>query len=405
MKQNEVIATCSAQFNNLTLSCTNVTTEEDLVCWIQDCPNKEGGKNLIPSYIFFSFGIPLSIIGAIMTWTDDNVKSSLSYLIVGVYMSFLGSVTLEQNSSKQAPKDIFFDFLFVIVAIIVGTVFFTLRWIAEKKKKKAESDEEGTNIHHETSSNEKPAEQVELYTAEDVYLDITTKPFTRIVATFLCQGALLILYYYVIFTEDHPDFTKLQTYFFFGLGAAIQLISKGGATFRQAVIVLVEKQLFQTFSLMADAMDLTGQSDVSKGVLFQYTFRVGASIIINHFGTLLLLFILPYHLAQSESAMDFVLNAIAAYFIVELDDLKEGKKIFGPHDLHQTKLEDGTALLVGPFIEDNESPMESEESASSSNIISAYFDALEIPNGDAFPLTLLHKLSSGISSLFAKEET
>ena len=46
---------------------------------------------------------------------------------------------------------------------------------------------------------------------------------------------------------------------------------------------------------------------------------------INLLGRDVLLLLLPLHLAQSEDAMDFVLNGIAAYFILDLDDLKDPK--------------------------------------------------------------------------------
>ena len=36
-----------------------------------------------------------------------------------------------------------------------------------------------------------------------------------------------------------------------------------------------------------------------------------------------IILLLPLHLAQSDAAMDFVLNAVAAYFISELDNLDE----------------------------------------------------------------------------------
>ena len=56
------------------------------------------------------------------------------------------------------------------------------------------------------------------------------------------------------------------------------------------------------------------------------SYRMALSFLINICGKYIVLYLLPIQLAHSESAMDSVLNADAAYFIIEMDDYSEGKK-------------------------------------------------------------------------------
>ena len=56
-------------------------------------------------------------------------------------------------------------------------------------------------------------------------------------------------------------------------------------------------------------------------------FRTSAALAINFFGRDILLILLPVHLAQTEDIMDFVLNAVAAFFILDIDDMKEPTKL------------------------------------------------------------------------------
>ena len=45
------------------------------------------------------------------------------------------------------------------------------------------------------------------------------------------------------------------------------------------------------------------------------------SILINQVGMQLLIALLPLQLAGSTNPFDFVLNAVAAYFVIEMDDI------------------------------------------------------------------------------------
>ena len=55
--------------------------------------------------------------------------------------------------------------------------------------------------------------------------------------------------------------------------------------------------------------------------------RIVMSNLVNGQGTSMLMYLLPLHLSHSSDAIDFVLNAVAAYIIVELDDAVKSENI------------------------------------------------------------------------------
>jgi hypothetical protein len=159
------------------------------------------------------------------------------------------------------------------------------------------------------------------YEVEDVYLDMNTTKI-RVVSTFVCQGALLGMYAYLIFHEGKPDFASFQTYVFYFLGAAIQMVKADAWTIKDRSHYM--DNLINSSNYLHEN---NAQREETKphAYLGEYFLRLSAAVLINLFGRDILLLLLPLHLAQSENTMDFVLNAIAAYFILELDDLKETK--------------------------------------------------------------------------------
>ena len=70
------------------------------------------------------------------------------------------------------------------------------------------------------------------------------------------------------------------------------------------------------------------QGRCSKATLvFQLYLRVFFSYAIDLTARDLIILLLPLSLAQSGNGMEFVLNAVAAYFITELDNLSEEREI------------------------------------------------------------------------------
>ena len=406
----ELIATCSSLLNSVTARCTNQTTADDLVCWIQDCPNRPEGRKLIPYYVFLilgflffcAFTFPLlhkpkrEINEAAFHYIVDYLKGGSVGAVSAVYLFILASVmegyktalivwgsfymashllVLLQSSARLTelasegvdfsgdqgltavntkPLEIAMNPIDQInppkpetlFPIRASTVLETSApretntpdAVTEKHEEKLitdlkpEHDEEVTGEQSETSiSNNAPKDKkakkkdLALYTAEDVYLD-TNMSIARVFVTFACQGSLLIMYGYLIVTGDKPDFTKLQTYLYYLLGMLIQLVKADSITLKE------RQEYMKCFDRMAYAMGvITEQSDDVK-MVYEFYFRMYSGLTINFLGMSMLQLLLPFHLAQSENAMDFVLNAVAAYFIIELDDYKNGVEIFKPQE-------------------------------------------------------------------------
>jgi len=65
--------------------------------------------------------------------------------------------------------------------------------------------------------------------------------------------------------------------------------------------------------------------------------RFFVSMVVNMFGDTFITIVLPLHLSLSDGPTDFVLNATAAYFISELDDLSESVKFWLSVEQPKTK--------------------------------------------------------------------
>ena len=417
----ELIATCSSlstHLNSVIASCTNLTTTEDLVCWIQDCPNKEEGRDIIPYYVFIILGF-LCCVGAVEEPSFDvfattvqgygwrlqmayyffllasvmrAYKTSLivwGSIVIVPYLNFVTSslalnltprrnpasgrfvVTnfLESYPQNESSRRIQLGFgklkktidlptpeaLFPIPEptdddVIVPCATSTHDKSVENKKEIADLKPEHKEVTDEQigtiSANDAPIakkdeQKVASYTAEDVFLNLNIS-IARVFATFACQGLLLIMYGYLIVTGDRPDFTKLQTFFFYLLGAAIQMVKADGTTNKDL------KEYIESCNGMAYVMGLSVEESNDFKRAFEFYFRMYTGLLINHLGMDMLLLLLPLQLAQSENTMEFVLNAVAAYFIVELDNLRNEVKFFKPDSNQQpeTKVEDISDLMT-----------------------------------------------------------
>mmetsp|Transcript_2372 Transcript_2372/g.5429 ORF Transcript_2372/g.5429 Transcript_2372/m.5429 type:complete len:548 (+) Transcript_2372:108-1751(+) len=254
-------------------------------------------------------------------------------------------------------------------------------------------------------------------TAENVYQDLSTAN-CLILTTFVCQLGLLIMYIFSLMSEGPPDFSDPTTYFYYLLGAFIQIaVSMKSSTESKLSPIHSEFQFWVDVCNYADketkevlfkvkqdwdtdekselkqedkeeekeaddgkkekdTEPLLGKAEEEKDIegsgnkhdedqeensemrlqaampktpteilqtakdvavspgfshcwtasdRFSRNCRLFVSILINYCGKQIVLFLLPIQLAHSGSAMDFILNSIAAYFIIEMDDYPGGK--------------------------------------------------------------------------------
>ncbi|VEU38990.1 unnamed protein product [Pseudo-nitzschia multistriata] len=266
-------------------------------------------------------------------------------------------------------------------------------------------------------------------TAINVYQDLTSG-YMVVIATAICQLALLFLYLYALIRSGPPDFSEKSTYGFYGLGSFIQIAmalkrttASTDPTFTQMFVEYnfwyrvhkmrndekkVEFRLedddmadrgvrksviIRSYRTIRDSMiryiprkekesdgkenkkgrdrsrpSIGSERDRSSGIIkapdgvkefvvnahavlrdwqtlgsFRIKLRIFLSFLINYCGLTVVLFLLPIQLAHSESAMEFILNSVAAGFIIEMDDYGEGKKIVlrkeSPGEEHRPFLE------------------------------------------------------------------
>jgi len=271
------------------------------------------------------------------------------------------------------------------------------------------------------SCSETTTEKTSNVTALDVYQDLSN-PHAVVLTTSICQVTLLYMYFHSLITQGPPDFSKRSTYGFYALGAFIQIavasrqqVQSSDPTDVQIVSEFKfwstvskfadEKSKLVTFMLedknekdeeeknedvetgeerngsLEDAQDMAEEDTAAlrreffsgafqkavglggvlqEASLFSRSYRLFLSILINVCGKQVVLYLLPIQLAHSESAMDFILNSVAAYFIIELDDYKEGKKIILTKESDETEalLQDGGEVESGEETTEDNKPSE-----------------------------------------------
>ena len=182
-----------------------------------------------------------------------------------------------------------------------------------------------TRLTSDSNLSVEDTEEVTSFEAVDVYQDFKT-PFPRLLVTFAAQASLLIIYNITVYEEEKPNFSEdITALLYYVLGALVQLVynqSKGRERYEYDYYWLECCLRFEDYFVKEK-----GGLCSKVALALQLYFRVSCSLGIDLFARDLIILLLPLHLAQSESSMDFVLNAVAAYFITDLDNLSEERKL------------------------------------------------------------------------------
>ena len=369
-----VIAKCATYLNETHADCTWAITEspsynQAVTCRIDTCINK--GNPLIDYKLLLALGITLylasqffGLYNKIREGNRDQERIAHTpkkevhvRRLVNAYVFFrpAGStrlffdfgITLIILALTQRFYKTSFWAIYLFVAIpSIGTIiillskFYYLREIREELFElntplSPSSDLERNEVTEDLSDATKKAltaktlklvaVNVDDYSdtvgAVDVYQDFKT-PFPRMFLTFVAQCSLLYIYIWTVNDDAKPDFTTYTPYFYYGLGALVQVVynkSKGRERYEYDLYWLQCGLRFK---------DLFDGSVFSEKILaFHLYLRVFFSFSIDLPARDLIILLLPLNLAQSDSPMDFVLNAVAAYFITELDDLGDSREI------------------------------------------------------------------------------
>jgi hypothetical protein len=172
-------------------------------------------------------------------------------------------------------------------------------------------------------------------------------PATRIYAhthshTGAGQLILISCYVFAAYEAGRPCFEDERIYAFYILG----ILSQIGYTLTKAYFarfyrtyhywrVVLERPTPLLYSYKSSATQRIGRLEL--------WIRFLLSVLVNEIGLIAVFVLLPIQLASSRDPFDFVLNSVAAYFIVELDDtdekdflLEEGEDEERPPDAEAT---------------------------------------------------------------------
>lgn len=162
--------------------------------------------------------------------------------------------------------------------------------------------------HKEILEDEEEVEVVNLY--QDFSASVP-----RLYVTFLSQFCLLSVYLYQVDHGEEPNFSNIDCYFYYVLGALVQVgYNKAKSDEREGYL----------HYWLTCFVKIENRGFVPK---LRILGRWFCSFLINNLGCDVIIILLPMHLTQSGSPMDFVLNAVAAYFITEIDDLNDTRVI------------------------------------------------------------------------------
>lgn len=177
---------------------------------------------------------------------------------------------------------------------------------------------------------QKMSGEVKCLTAENVYQDFCGTTYRR--AVFLAIGQLTLLAMFIagLVLRGAPPFEERPAYTFYWVGILVEACYIAGKCQLQAPFI--------NYAFFVNALRAARQGKVcvvagGDGemkpkeqyalVYNDYTLwvRFMLSMVTNNTGFLLIMLALPMQLSWSDEPTDFVLNAVAAFIVVDLDDL------------------------------------------------------------------------------------
>jgi len=168
--------------------------------------------------------------------------------------------------------------------------------------------------------------------AKDTYQLNSPRCLRRSVCVAVAQ--IVLFYYYIVFlwskgAIDLND-SLIMEYYITGVVVQAALMYKVGGAFVGDLAGDIRFWAFQVTAASCEDSQLEYSVRADKvwhPQMYVVVTRFIASQLVNVFGACFILMSLPLLLANSENRLEFVLNAAATVFIVELDDLNEEMEI------------------------------------------------------------------------------
>jgi len=300
------------------------------------------GDDLMPSWIPFNIAGVLLVVSAILHFMFKNHetkdrKAFIEFLmIVFLNMLILGGV--QQNFIVTCiviamPASIYFLFFLIEMITLLGP---SLGTIMDKVIKKRHTTIENLSDYKKSPLFEDLADFFSAYFGIDPNEFIATEKLEDLGIEFFrniliggSQVSLLAAYMAGVYLQGRPDFGDPTTYLYYNLGVLVQtsyVVGKGLIN-RSLISILFWCKVSLATNDGEVLQDEKGRQIVLKNKRVTLICRMFVSAMVNGWGLFWTITLLPLQLASSESFTDFVLNAIAVFFIVELDDL-DPEKVF-----------------------------------------------------------------------------
>ena len=298
------------------------------------------GDDLIPSWVPFNIAgvlLGISIILHIL-YKNHETKDRKSFveflLIVFLNMLILGGVQQNFETTSLAiivPSSIYFLGFLMEMMILLGPSLGTIMDTIIKKRpapidnlsnyKKSPLFEDLTDAFTEDLNIDRNE-----FVATEKLEDLSSEFFRNILIGG-AQVSLLAAYMAGVYIRGSPDFGNPLTYLYYYIGVFVQtsyVVAKGMINRSMGSILFWCKVSLATNDGEV-LQDEKGKQIILKDMRASLIIRMFVSATVNGWGLFWTILLLPLQLASSESFTDFVLNAIAVFFIVELDDLEPCK--------------------------------------------------------------------------------
>lgn len=171
--------------------------------------------------------------------------------------------------------------------------------------------------------------KVDSLTADNVYGDFCGNKYRRVLLLAIGQLALLAMFVSGLVLRGSPPFNDKRAYTFYWVGILVEACYVAGRSqfetaFTNYAFFVNTLRAAQSNNKVCVMAGQGGMKPEQYPLLYndyKLWVRFLLSMAVNNTGFLLIMLVLPMQLSWSDEPTEFVLNAVAAFFIVELDDL------------------------------------------------------------------------------------
>jgi hypothetical protein len=228
--------------------------------------------------------------------------------------------------------------------------------------------------YHKGTKNRSEEKKLE---ARDIYQDFTTS-FIRCFLIFILQIMLVFLYLLSVWDNGRPCFANYIQYIFYVLGVIAGAVYHVFEDMFQLKFTQRHQLLWVethdaangnlTITFKNDDQDREEEKEEEYTIsCWEWYARRFMSILVNVYAANLIIFLLPLQVAQSEQPLNFVLNVVAAKYILQLDNHSTWDADPKSFTIHQPATQDDNVDGVGGTDGKSYQPVSSEDKTHGEN--------------------------------------